>query len=191
MSVWLMSMFDGNLQTQNQDILSHQNVLSSFRERAVLTGNARANQRLVELTRCYEDVAERSTALVNQLKTDVAVHQNFHDNFGKCFDQLKSLRGKMAALSADAGDKFMAQTKLDTLRVTLKIIYLFICSHLLQKMSAVICNVVQQNIYMARLVYDHGGLTFSQASVYVECMYMTVLIEFSTVSLNVCLLTLF
>lgn len=179
-----MSMFDGNLQTQNQDILSHQNVLSSLSERAVLTGNARASQRLVELTRRYEEVAERSSALVNQLKTDVAVHQNFHDNFGKCFDQLKSLRGKMAALSADAGDKFMAQTKLDILRVTLKIIIFYLSvSRLLQKMSAVIFSVVQQNIYF--------GLTFSQASVYVECMYMIVLIEFSTVSLNVCLLKLF
>lgn len=88
----------------------------------MLTGSARANQRLVELTRRYENVAEKSASFVNQLKTDVAVHQNFHDNFSKCFDQLKSLRGKMAALTADTGDKFMAQTKLDTVRVTLEII---------------------------------------------------------------------
>lgn len=99
---------------QQQDILSHQNVLSSFGDRAA---NAKASRQLEELSNRYKVVSAKNSELVNQLKLDVATHEEFHDNFSVCTDLVNSLQSKMAAVADVSGDKFATQTKLDIVKV--------------------------------------------------------------------------
>jgi len=104
---------------QQQDILSHQNVLSSFADRAV---NAKARQQLDDLNQCYKAISDKNSDLVNQLKLDVAMHEEFHDNFSGCTDLLNSLQSKISAVADLSGDKFATQTKLDVVKVCYKYI---------------------------------------------------------------------
>lgn len=109
---------------QQQDIHSHQNVLSSFGDRAA---NAKAGRQVEELSHRYKVVSVKNSDLVNQLRLDVAAHEEFHDNFSGCTDLLNSLRSKMAGVADVSGDKFATQTKLDIVKVYYEYV-MFVCA---------------------------------------------------------------
>ena len=103
-----------SVQVHRNEIVSQQHALDALIAEAPSTDSARTH--LDNLKAQFTELVNRVDDLIDRVKSDVALHQSWHEMIEMCEERLAAARSTLDGIDA-CGDKIAIHAKLDSVQV--------------------------------------------------------------------------